>query len=118
MASAAPGRSLTFPGSCRNPGSSTIVPSRSRKTAGLATQRGNDHVDLIGLNRARIEQDAIARDARNDGRIERAQLCLIGVWCRVPDTDQPGLELGSWEGSTTDFGIPFDQLSLVAHAVQ
>src|SRR6266576_316782 len=73
MASAAPGSSLTFPGSWRKPGSSTIVPSRSRNTArwpsAIGFQCRNDGVDLVGENRARVEQQAIAGDTRDDRRI-------------------------------------------------
>src|SRR5690242_15024080 len=76
IASPAPGNRRTFPGSCRNPGSSTMVPSRSRKTA-LAIECGPDgsgsDVDLIRQQRPRVEHHAVACDARDHGRRGAAQ---------------------------------------------
>src|SRR5260370_15517731 len=77
IACAAPGRSRTLPGSCRNPGSSTIVPSRSRNTArwvGRASaiergpHRGGDGRELVEGDGARIEHHAVGGDAGDDRR--------------------------------------------------
>src|SRR2546430_13407278 len=69
IAPAAPGSSLTLPGSCRKPASSTIVPSRSRKTARLATQRCDHRVDLFRENGARVEEHPTTGHTGNDRRI-------------------------------------------------
>src|SRR5712671_3246994 len=94
IASAAPGSSVTFSGSCRNPGSSTIVPSRSRKTARLTTQCRDDSLDLLLEDRARIEEDAASRDARDNGRIVGAQ--PLGERF-VGESGEPGLQLRGGE---------------------
>src|SRR5437016_13197760 len=75
MAAAAPGSSRTLPGSCRKPGGgwSTMVPSRSRNTAGWrpsgiegGTHRAGDLLDLVGENGPGVEDHAVVRDARDD----------------------------------------------------
>src|SRR2546422_3738881 len=107
MASAAPGSSLTFSGSCRNPGSSTIVPSRSRKTARLATQGRDDCLDLLGEDGAGIEQHPAPRDARDDRRIVGAEPLselLVG------ESREPGPELGAGERAAADLRVALDQL--------
>src|SRR5207245_11589817 len=91
------------------------VPSRSRKTAGLATECRDHGLELLGEDGARIEQHATARDARDDRGIERAQLRQIGVRCRVFDADEPGLELRTWERPTTNLGITLHELRVAAH---
>src|SRR5260370_611317 len=77
IACAAPGRSRTLPGSCRNPSSSTIVPSRARNTArwvGRASaiergpHRGGDGRELVEGDGARIEHHAVGGDAGDDRR--------------------------------------------------
>src|SRR6267378_8406040 len=108
MAPAAPGRSVTLPGSCRNPGSSTIVPSRSRKTARLATQGRDYCVHLFWENGARVEQHATARHARDDRRIVDPQFLREPL---VGEPREPGLELCSGERAAADFGIALDQLA-------
>src|SRR5213592_3985250 len=122
MASAAPGSSLTFPGSWRKPGSSTIVPSRSRNTArwpsAIGFQCRNDGFDLVGENRARVEQHAIAGDTRDNRRVERAQVRDIGVRCLVSDAQEPRLQCGAGERAAADFRIALDQLALATEALQ
>src|SRR5437667_12804380 len=90
------------------------VPSRSRKTAGLATECRDHGLELLGEDGARIEQHATARDARDDRGIERAQMRQIDVRCRVFDADEPGLEVRTWERPTTYLGIPLHELGVAA----
>src|SRR5947209_10604439 len=70
IASPAPGSRRARPGWCRNPGSSRIVPSRSRKTA-LAIERGpyrpDEDVELPGKDRAGVEHHTVVLDAGHDG---------------------------------------------------
>src|SRR5712692_9796064 len=99
IASAAPGSSVTLSGSCRNPGSSTIVPSRSRKTARLATQRRDHRLDLLLEDRAGIEQHAASRDARDDRWIVGAQPCGERF---VGKAGEPGPQFGAGEGAAPD----------------
>src|SRR2546422_34869 len=110
MASAAPGSSLTFSGSCRNPGSSTIVPSRSRKTAPprLTTQRCDYSLDLLGEDRAGVEQHPAPRDARDDRRIVGAQPLSERL---VGESREPGPELGAGERAAADLRVSLDQLA-------
>ena len=42
-------------------------------------QRGNDGFDLVRKNRARVEQHATPRHARNDRWVERAKVREVGV---------------------------------------
>src|SRR3989441_13331899 len=71
-ASPAPGSSWARPGWCRKPGSSRIVPSRSRKTA-LAIERGPhgsaENLELPGKDRAGVEHHVVVLDAGDDGRV-------------------------------------------------
>src|SRR5438445_6659831 len=108
MALAAPGRSLTWPGTCRNPGSSTIVPSRSRKTARLATQRRDYSLVLLGEDRAGGEQHPAPRDARDDRRIVGAQPLSERL---VGESREPGPELGAGERAAADLRVSLDQLA-------
>src|SRR5262245_21351760 len=113
IASAAPGNSRSLPGSWRKPGSSMMVPSRSRKTARLlpsaiCRQRGDDDFDLFGQNRARIQQGPAARDAGNDGRVVRAQALDER---RVGESREPGPQLGAGKCAAADLGITLDQLA-------
>src|SRR5258706_11786338 len=108
MAAAAPGSSLTLSGSCRKPGSSTMVPSRSKKTAGLATRRRDHDLALFGKNGARIEQPPAAGDARDDRRIVGAEPLgepLVGK------PREPGPELGTGERPAADLRVALDQLA-------
>src|SRR6267143_1557349 len=107
IASAAPASSLTLSGSCRNPGSSTMVPSRSRKTARLATQGRDYGLDLLGEDRAGIEQHPAPRDARDDRRIVGAQ--PLGERF-VGKSGEPRPQFGARERAAADLRIPFDQL--------
>src|SRR3954462_3718649 len=97
IAPAAPASSFTFAASCRKPVSSTIVPSRSRKTARLLTQCGDDRVYLVWKNGARVEQHSIPREARDDRWIVRAQSREIGVGSLVLDAEQPRLQFRARE---------------------
>src|SRR5712692_4083593 len=108
IASAAPGSSVTLSGSCRNPGSSTIVPSRSRKTARLATQRRDYSLDLLLEDRAGIEEHAASRDARDDRWIVGAQPLRERF---VGKSGEPGPQFGAGEGAPSDFRIALDQLA-------
>src|SRR6267378_1999275 len=108
IASAAPGTSVTFSGSCRNPGSSTMVPSRSRKTARLTTQRRDHSLDLLGKDRAGVEQYPAARDARDDRRIVGAQPFRERF---VGKSREPGPQFGAGERAAADLRISLDQLA-------
>src|SRR2546422_10808214 len=73
-ASPAPGSNRAFPGSWRKPGSSRMVPSRSRNAArrpGSAIERGADDPDgsrnLVGEDGARVEHDTVRCDAGDEG---------------------------------------------------
>src|SRR5258705_10756715 len=110
IASAAPGRRFTSAGLCRYPGSSTIVPSRSRKTA-LVIQRADDRVELMRQDRARIEERAPVRDSRDDRWVVRAQRRCHVFICQAYE---PGWELRSRERAAADFRFPLHQLRLNA----
>src|SRR2546428_9171152 len=72
IASPAPGSSRARPGWRRKPGSSRIVPSRSRKTA-LAIERGPhgsaENLELPGKDRAAVEHHAVVLDAGDDAPV-------------------------------------------------
>src|SRR5688572_33029120 len=87
MASAAPGSKRTLRGSCRKPGSSTMVPSRSRNAArgarrgkssgggAAGIEGGPDRpgywLDLVREDGAGVEHDAVVRDAGDDGWVRQ-----------------------------------------------
>src|SRR5438132_10071895 len=126
MASAAPGSSRTFPGSCRKPGggSSTIVPSRSRNTArwrpsGIegGTHRAGDLLDLVGENGPRVEDHAVVRDAGDDRGVRSAEPPRHGVRCQGSgvELNEPCLELRAGERPAAHLGFAFDELGAFAH---
>src|SRR3954452_17789408 len=74
-------------------------------------QRG-DHRIFLGCNRAQVEHDAIALDARDDGRCEATELTFETgrgetVAC---DRDQPRRQLDSRSGAAADGGRAGDDL--------
>src|SRR5438034_6832777 len=127
IAAAAPGSRRTFPGSCREPGggSSTIVPSRSRKTARCGpsgiqggADRARDQLDLLGEDGTGIEHDAVVRDASDDGRASPSQPPRHAVSCQLVSRQrhEPGLELRPGERSATHFRFTYHEIHVLADA--
>src|SRR5437899_8893307 len=85
-----------------------MVPSRSRKAAGLATQRCDDDLDLFGKDRPRVQQHSTPRDARDNRWIVGAEPLGQGF---VGEPGEPGPQLGTRERAAPDFRVAFDQLA-------
>src|SRR5258706_378969 len=85
-----------------------MVPSRSKKTARLATQCRDHDLDLFRKDGSGVEQYAASRNARDDRRIVGAEPLgepLVGK------PREPGPELGTGEGPAADLRVAFDQLA-------